>query len=316
MKKIIYRLLYILLVGLSVGFTSCGEDEVAENEWNATYVYIQREDYLEINNSVFNLSHSMKGIEGDVSFTFKMKTQKPAEQDIVGNLIFTGTEEFPVSLFTLSTDKPVIKAGTTESEEITLTLTGKEELVKNEGMLSGEFDIKLTNLQTNNWHTMISTNSTLTALHFTVNKAEFSVQNLEMGEVESESTYLLDRSVWTLKAEQGIENDVKNIIDGSRSTDIAMDNAGFWITIDLAEPQEVTGICTYHWGISYAPMKIEVFTSDDGVAWKTMGQLKVSGETHKVKLINPVVTRYLKYDMLEVPSRVDITEFYVYASKK
>lgn len=67
---------------------------------------------------------------------------------------------------------------------------------------------------------------------------------------------------------------------------------------------------------SYSPSKIELFVSEDGITWKTMGTLDVSGYVQKITLITPVTTRYLKYDMLEVPARVDLTEFYVYASKE
>lgn len=318
MKQFIYQimLLCIWTVGITTSFTSCDSEEVIEDEWNATYVYIQRNDYLEMNNSVFNLGHSVQGIVGEVAFTFKLKVQKPAEQDIIGNLSFSGTESMPASLFTLSNDKPIIKAGETESEEITLTLTEKDELAKTEGMITGEFDIRLTSIQTVNWNTTISTNPSLTVIHFTVNKAEFSIQNLEIGEVNTEFTQVLDRSVWTLNVETGVEGSVGNLIDGSTGTDVAMNNNGFWVTVDLSAPKKVAGLVTYHWGVAYCPSKIEVFVSDDGVAWKTMGTLKVSGETHKIKFIEPVTTRYLKYDMLEVPSRVDITEFYVYEVKE
>lgn len=318
MKNIIYKsvLWFVMTIGGMTGMTSCNDEEVVENEWNATYVYIQRNDYLDKNNSVFNLKHSADGVVGEVAVTFKLKIQKPASQDIVGQLEFSGTGDIPLTMFALSNDKPVIKAGMTESEEITLSLTGKEELAQTEAALSGEFDIRLTGIQTENWHTVISTNPVLTIIHFTINKAEYSVQNIEKGEVDTEFTYLLDRSAWVVKAEDGVEGDVANVIDNNTGTDIAMDNNGFWITVDFGTPQKVSGVMTYHWGASYCPNKIELFVSDDGVTWKTMGTLDVSGQVHKISLIKPITTRYLKYDMLEVPSRADITEFYVYASKK
>lgn len=318
MKNIIYKsaLWLVMTVGVMTGMTSCNDEEVVENEWNATYVYIQRNDYLDKNNSVFNLKHSTEGVVGEVAVTFKMKIQKPASQDIVGQLEFSGTGDIPLSMLTLSNDKPVIKAGMTESEEITLTLTGKDELAQTEAAISGEFDIRLTGMQTENWHTMISTNPALTGIHLTINKAEYSVQNIVNGEVNTEFTTLLDRSDWIVKAEDGVEGDIANIIDNKTGTDIAMNNNGFWVTVDFGTPQKVSGVMTYHWGSSYCPSKIELFVSEDGTTWKTMGTLDVSGNVHKIKMINPVTTRYLKYDMLEVPARVDLTEFYVYVSKE
>lgn len=53
--KNFYKL--ILMAALSLGaapfVTSCSDDEEAD-EWNATYVYLQREDYL-----VSNVKHSI-----------------------------------------------------------------------------------------------------------------------------------------------------------------------------------------------------------------------------------------------------------------
>lgn len=43
-----------------------------------------------------------------------------------------------------------------------------------------------------------------------------------------------------------------------------------------------------------------------------MGTIDVQGATQKIKLIAPVTTRHLKYQMLKFPARVDITEFNVY----
>ena len=312
--KITYQLILMifLLAGISSGLSSCKDDESSENEWNATYVYIQRNDYLVLNNSTFTLKHSPGGLAGNVEITFKLKVQKPATKDITGILQVSGTGDIPLSAFSLNTDQPVIKAGETESEDIILSLsdTGKEELAQTHDLLSGEFKIQLVNLQTENAHTMISTNSALTSSAFSVTKQEYSINNLEKG--TPENSHLMDRTSWYVQVDPAAQGNATNVIDGNVYSDIAQDNAGFWITIDFQTPKTITGIVTNHWGNAYCPTQIELFTSDNGTEWKTMGTLDVQESIQYVKFISSVTTRHLKYQIVKYPIRVDVTEINVY----
>lgn len=312
--KITYQLILMifLLAGISSGLSSCKDDESSENEWNATYVYIQRNDYLVLNNSTFTLKHSPGGIAGNVEITFKLKVQKPAVKDITGILQVSGTGDIPLSAFSLNTDQPVIKAGETESEDIILSLsdTGKEELAQTHDLLSGEFKIQLVNLQTENANTMISTNSALTSIAFSLTKQEYSINNLEKG--TPENSHLMDRTSWYVQVDPAAQGNATNVIDGNVYSDIAQDNAGFWITIDFQTPKTITGIVTNHWGNAYCPTQIELFTSDNGTEWKTMGTLDVQESIQYVKFISSVTTRHLKYQIVKYPIRVDVTEINVY----
>ena len=312
--KITYQLILMifLLAGISSGLSSCKDDESSENEWNATYVYIQRNDYLVLNNSTFTLKHSPGGLAGNVEITFKLKVQKPAAKDITGILQVSGTGDIPLSAFSLNTDQPVIKAGETESEDIILSLsdTGKEELAQTHDLLSGEFKIQLVNLQTENANTMISTNSALTSIAFSLTKQEYSINNLEKG--TPENSHLMDRTSWYVQVDPAAQGNATNVIDGNVYSDIAQDNAGFWITIDFQTPKTITGIVTNHWGNAYCPTQIELFTSDNGTEWKTMGTLDVQESIQYVKFISSVTTRHLKYQIVKYPIRVDVTEINVY----
>ena len=63
---------------------SCSDDEEAFNEWNATYVSLQRNDYLAGNVKKFNLTHDANGIVGDeIKMAFTVKTQKAVSTDMV-----------------------------------------------------------------------------------------------------------------------------------------------------------------------------------------------------------------------------------------
>ena len=44
-----------------------------------------------------------------------------------------------------------------------------------------------------------------------------------------------------------------------------------------------------------------------------IGQWDTKGRTQTITFDERVKTRYLKYQMITVPSRVDITRFYIYA---
>lgn len=85
MKNIFQSLSIAALLGLFVPFiSSCSDDEEAFNEWNATYVSLQRNDYLSGNVKKFNLTHDANGIGGDeIKMAFTVKTQKAVSTDMV-----------------------------------------------------------------------------------------------------------------------------------------------------------------------------------------------------------------------------------------
>ena len=51
-----------------------------------------------------------------------------------------------------------------------------------------------------------------------------------------------------------------NLIDGKTGTDVALNNKGFWFTVDLGEAKVLTGIKTNHWANAYAPREVEIFS--------------------------------------------------------
>ena len=60
-----------------------------------------------------------------------------------------------------------------------------------------------------------------------------------------------------------------NLIDGKTGTDVALNNKGFWFTVDLGETKVLTGIKTNHWGNAYAPREVEILQSENGTTWKS-----------------------------------------------
>ena len=80
----------------------------------------------------------------------------------------------------------------------------------------------------------------------------------------------------------------QDLIDGNGGSDVAMDNSGFWITVDLGSKKTVTGIKTQHWSSGYAPSKVVIYISEDGNKWKSMGDIRTSGSTQNISLKVPM----------------------------
>lgn len=310
MKKF-YKL--ILMAALALGaapfIASCSDDD-KDDEWNATYVYIQREDYLVGNTKTFNLTHDAEGIGGDeVTMAFTAKTQKPTHNDIIVNLkVTSGSEDLKVENIKISSTQAVIKAGEQTSEEITVTVD-RNMFNSIKDKTSYSFDVAITDIETNNGNTFISNNGLLTKIPAVINKSAYC--NLKSG-TPADSKLWTAKSEWKFTIQEGVENQNSNSVIGNGGSDIATNGVAFWLTVDLNAVKTVKGIQTKHWGSSYAPTQVEIFYSEDGRTWNSMGELDTKGGTQNISFIAPVQTRYLKYQMLKVPGRVDMTAFYVY----
>lgn len=145
-------------------------------------------------------------------------------------------------------------------------------------------------------------------------KEEREEDLLFFGKAPENSTLNTDITNWVFTFMDGVENAAANSVNGKGGGDVATNGTPFWLTVDLKEVKNVTGIQTSHWGGGYCPTKVEIFTSENGSSWKSMGQVATSGAYHDIAFKYTVATRYLKYQMIEVPSRVDITKFYIYTA--
>lgn len=307
MKKY-YKLITmaVCLIG-SLSFVSCNDDD-DENEWNATYVYLERTDYL-AKPKTFNLTHERSGeIGGDeITMTFTAKTQKPVSSDVTVELeIASGNDAFKVDQIKINSSKAVIKAGQQVSEVITIDVD-RSIFSSIEDKINYAFSVSISKMTTNNGNTFVSEN--LKTLHATINKPTYL--NLEQG-IPDNSQLWKANTEWSFVFQDGVENSDNNALIGNSGNDVATNGVPFWFTVDLNEVKTVNGIQTKHWGKDYAPTQVEVFRSENGSTWKSMGVLDISGGTQNIAFIKPIQTRYLKYQMLEVPDRVDITGFSVY----
>lgn len=310
MKNIFQSLSIAALLGLFVPFiSSCSDDEEVFNEWNATYVSLQRNDYLSGNVKKFNLTHDANGIGGDeIKMAFTVKTQKAVSTDMVIALSAKSeTEGLDASQIVLSSSQVTLKEGQMTSEEITATVdpTIFASIMEK---TSFSFSVSISNVTTNDKNTVIS--SSLSTLPVIINKAAYC--NLKSG-IPSNSQLISNRAGWIINVEEGVEGAPNNLIDGKTGTDVA----GFWFTVDLGEAKVLTGIKTNHWANAYAPREVEILQSENGTTWKSLSSLAISGGTQNITFISPITTRYLKYQIITISTngRTDVTEFNVYEPK-
>lgn len=250
-------------------------------------------------------------VGGDKSFTFNVATKKAVVNDVKVNLKLEGIDGFDISNIELSNFSPVIKAGNLKSEAVTLSF-------KNEDFITSVIDEKTFSFRV----VMESLETDLDYVRINEADASFNVNifkpakcRMSVGTPDN-SELISDRSVWEIEVEAGVENGPDNLVDNNNGTDVAVNNKGFWVTVNLMEKTKVTGLCTYHWSGPYYPTRVKVSVSDNGSEWTSLGELNVSGSQQNIKFDETQEVQYVKYEMIETASnRVDITEFHVYKAK-
>lgn len=311
MKEFYKLLILVAVIGAATPLiTSCSDSEEDTNEYTTSFVYLQRNDYLD-NEKVFTIIHNgITGLHGEVMMPFRVKTQRAASADITVNLSVqtsVGIEDKIV----LSSQQVIIKAGEIQSEELTACMPDLSFMSRTEEEIDYTFTVVIESIQSTDTNVKVS--SVYNGLPATITKRAYSIDNLKTGVPENS---ILDiRSEWSINVMEGVENSPSDLIDGQLGTDVAINNSGFWIIVDLGSKKNITGIKTQHWSQSYAPSKISVYISDDGLKWKSMGELNTSGGTQNISFKTSIESQFLKYEILKYPSRVDVTEFNVYISK-
>lgn len=315
MKKFFQYMLMAAFIGGTVSFTSCNDDDENQvNEWNMSYVSLLQSDYLRPIES-FTLKHvEDKGIEGSVEYKVMATLNKPTSQDVTVNITAT-CDSISADKVILSSNTATIKAGETKSEDVTISITDWSDIVTN----NAECDMVLT-IQMDGISTTAAdiTNSEFNqSIKVNIKKEQAKPEEfLFFGYAPENSTLMTNKTDWTFEFMEGVENPNSNTVAGTGGNDVATNGVPFWFTVDFGEVYNVTGIQTRHWGAGYAPTEIEVFTSDNGTDWKSMNTVQTYGSAQAIAFKEPRATRYLKYQMITVPGRVDVTAFYVYVANE
>lgn len=302
MKKFFHYILMAALIGGVIPFTSCSDDDETINEWNLSYISLLPVDYLKPLTTEFNLTHSEGiGIEGKVDFQFIAVASKPVDQDIAVDIEVTTDLPVSTNKIALSSQKAVIKAGQKQSEPITLSITDWSELINVKA--AAEYFLKINMKSINSNAQGVTVSDFNKGFVFTVKKA---------AEKPKQDVLVTTPKEWIFTFMDGVENPGANTVAGTGSNDVATNGVPFWLTVDFKSVKTISGIQTQHWANMYAPTKVELFTSDNGSSWKSIGVFETSSYLQTIKFNQRVNTRFLKYQMIDVPGRVDITRFSVY----
>lgn len=280
--------------------SSCNDDDTI-NEWDISYVSIIPADYLRPVPS-FSLRHvEEEGIEGTVEFQFMSTVQKAAQQDIKV-YISAECEGISADKVNITSKELIIKAGSLNSEPSTVSITDWSDLVSITKEAEYSLKIKMTSIET--------TGSDVANSSY---NQEINLKITKSAERQKENILLTNAKDWIFTFMEGVENAGSNSVAGTGTSDVATNGEPFWFTVDLKTTKEVSGIQTRHWGAGFAPSKVEIFTSENGDDWVSIGQKDTKGSTQTIMFDERIKTRYLKYQMITVPGRVDITRFYIYS---
>lgn len=301
MKRIFRLITMAGLISLLIpSVSSCDDDENPISEWDMSYVTLLPADYLRPTPS-FTLKHvEEEGVEGSVEYQFLAVVQKASNQDIKVNLAVTcdGISEDNIDL---TSRTAIIKAGSLKSDLITVSINKWDDLISIKEAADYTLNIKINGIEAA---------AEVTSSGF---NQEISLKISKSAERKKQKVLLTDPTKWLFTFMEGVENPNSNTVAGTGGNDVATSGVPFWLTVDFLEIKTLTGIQTRHWASGYAPKKIELFTSADGNSWTSIGVYETSGGSQTVNFEEHIKTRYLKYQMITVPSRVDITRFYVYS---
>lgn len=286
---------------LSLGmFTACSDDDnVEQDEWTATYVYLQRTDFLESDSKEFSLVHTPLELSGNVNMEFSAKIQKTSNHDISVELGVEGSENLPSTSYRfvdregnpLSSNTLTIKAGQISSDTVCMVLDDLSPLAGIDGKLTEKGCIKIDKVITDTPNTLVATNPKMKQLDFSVVKDK--KRYVTMGNVPTGSVQVpLTAEALTVSGANWY-TDPKNLVDGNSSSYVLFyGNAEKGIQIDLGEERIVTAIQTDYLYSGYDSSNVTVMCAD-GDEWKEIGTLDVNGQTQIINLLGKPKSRYL-----------------------
>lgn len=290
----LYKLIVLLVVAVVAlpFFISCSSDDGEVDEWSATYISLQRSDYLTIGRA-FLYERQFGEVVGELpELKFGVKLQKPFSQDIKVYLKGVGSG-FSSDQISFSQQEVVIKAGGISSEEVTASFKDWSFLPSD--VDSCTFKINIDRIEAPQEVRISDLQKTVSA---TIKEKPFFAIS-EGQPINSELFPALDRpKKWKATLEKGdkIVGDASNLIDNSKTTIVSRDESGFWFTVDFGEKMALTGLCTYH-VFNQNPAEVEISYSEDGLTWKRFGALKIVKYASTIWLSFgiPLNTRYLHY---------------------
>lgn len=250
---------------------SCNNEKDEVNEWTANYVYLQKDNYLAVENP-YNVTHTPLGINGDFTYTFSIKTVKPLAKDVTV-IIKANSADIPIEKIAIPL-QTTIKAGEISSEDITVTIPDWSFAFNDKAEKAYNITLSISDLQTADKGVFISDN--LGTKTIKINKGAYSPVLLTM----PANWQAVNRSGWEATASHIYDSNfipANAIDDNSNSTWFAygMDNNGgvCWLNIKLDTPINMVGFSitrenAYGGGYSVKQATIQIKKEGD-TEWTT-----------------------------------------------
>lgn len=302
MKKIAkYILTTLALLVILLPFVSSCSDDKEVSEWDMNYVSLMPTDHLKPIQTFSLRDVEDIGIEENVEFEFVASILKTSEQDIMVNIDVQSEKISPENI-QLTSKTALIKAGATRSEAITLNISNWSDFAEIKEEVEETLKISISSIDAQDSDIRLS--EMYDEIGLKIVKSERKPREVRL---------LRNVTDWTFTFMDGVENPGSNTVAGTGGSDVATNGVPFWFTVDLGEVKDIVGVLTQHWGAAFAPTKVELFISENNSDWTSVGVFDTSGGTQTIQFEKQFKTRYVKYQMITVPSRVDITRFYIYA---
>ena len=291
---------------LSMGWlAACSDnDDNGQDEWTATYVYLQRTDFLEGNVKEFEIGHTPLGLTGEVSMDFSAKLNKVADRDVSVAVSVEGSQLLPSANFrlvdtdgnALASNVLTIKAGQLSSDTIRMVCDDLSPLASIDNEDTETCYVKIDNVDTRAANTLVAKNPNMKQLNFNINKDKkryIMLGSLPEGcsEIPASSLAL------TLYGASSYASNPNSLLDGSQSTFVRFRVSGSTgVQIDLGEEKTIVGLQTMYYSSWYSANNVTIHIAD-GDEWKEVGTIDVSGDTQMMNLLGKPKTRYIYYQI-------------------
>lgn len=295
--------------GYKIGTEPIESKVVIEKEAYSASCYVVGENG---NSATFERAFSQGTIVNPdpISYTFKMKLDKPARKDVKVKLATTGLGEQFMNDITVTPAEIIIPAGELESADITWSITDDFLLTT----ADPETYTLVVTASAESEDPVVGDNKEENFLTFNVSKV---FRNFGYVSDKVANWIELDKTGWSVELEPPLRNG-NLLIDGKGgSTENSVyRSADWWFVVDMKSEKTMTGfgIDYYINGTPSSPQKVTISTSMDNETWVTQGAVDTpQSANHYFQFFVPQNARYVKVELKGLYNRyLDVTEVYVY----
>ena len=317
-EKLKYLLAGSLMLAAAGSFVACDDDDAAVDEWNATYVYLERPALAVdmVNCTVTHDENGLSGWEGRQPVTVRLSKACGTDVTVRLSLEVTGSEEGMAASFSFENDGlVVIPAGETSVQAVLQAdLNALAGICGKKGAVAS-VEVNLASVTPSRDDLRVSSHQN----SLTVEVMKTKYPNVIVDQEPAGAP--MDRSGWTVSCSSTNSEDAADFEVTSNLTD---DNAYTYmylynyigIQIDLGGVHEVTGIENYvAYGAYYAHSSCRIYSSVDGKYWFPEDARKdiTADATQYVSFVEPVKARYLRWRMWG--GNVLSSEIYVWSAE-